>query len=361
MSKSITERDSHVNETLDDKQHGIFFDELPIGGGSFVLVDLRSNEVVKTGWIRIPSTSTTLLHSTSAETETARVGVLLSLLDLNIPKGCSILISTDSQAFAKTYDNLIGGSPTVSESLKSKSGHEAESFRSVTRVGAQQDTLVTLRWNHHERTRIISDSGFQTLEVRLNFVNDYGADFGKKLLNTNPDSPVPITEDFGSSGDRRAHRPSQGLYYPLLFTYKGLIMHTITKAFIAELQSARNLILESEPGSMSGTLARHIRNGNVDAKLSAEYREQAPHLHEAAAARFSTLRWTASTSEVARTLCDSEITNAGPSILERCMGPTKLCLLCSQDKEDSYLHTRSGKCDCLVTSSVLHYAYACQS
>jgi hypothetical protein len=114
VSRSLPDRDAHISETLDDKQHGIFFDELPAGGGSFVLMDLNTNEIVKTGWMRIPSASTTLLHSTSAEPETARRAALISILDKIIPPGKSVMISTDSQAFEKTFHNPSQGSRYLS-------------------------------------------------------------------------------------------------------------------------------------------------------------------------------------------------------------------------------------------------------
>jgi len=358
VTRSLPDRDAHINETLDDKQHGIFFDELPAGGGSFVLMDLNTNEIVKTGWMRVPSTSTTLLHSTSAETETARRAILRSIIDKNIPPGKSIMISTDSQAFEKTFHSLITGSPTVSQSLKSNSGHEAETFRTIIKLGKAQGSDIGLQWTHHERTRPIDDSGFQSLEVRMNFVNDFGADFGKKLKSCDADIP----EDFGSSGDHRAHRPIIGSYYPIIFTFQGLTIHHITKQFISEIQSARNLILLSDPDSQSGTVTRHIRNGRIDPSLSSEFRAQATAAQEAATVRYSMMRWRASISEITRALSASETTSAAPEIITKCIDPNKApCLFCDGDTEDSYEHARSGKCACQVTSLGLNYAHACMS
>ena len=104
MTKSKYKRDFHILSALDGKQHGYFFDELPTAGGSFVLLNLQTNSVVKSGIIRIPNRSTTPLHSTIGEAETCIRGILESMLtEPSIPEGSSLLVSTDSKSLKDIF------------------------------------------------------------------------------------------------------------------------------------------------------------------------------------------------------------------------------------------------------------------
>ena len=104
----------------------------------------------------------------------------------------------------------------------------------------------------------MDDDNFQELEVRLNYITDLGADAGRETIKQDEDPTLEtIEDDFGACGDHRAHRPLNGMNYPIIFTYKGLIVDNIPKELLADAQSTRNLILLSDPSSRSGTMARH--------------------------------------------------------------------------------------------------------
>ena len=95
---------------------------------------------------------------------------------MTIEENSTVLISTDSQALYKIFKSLIENTATVSEILKSPSGHMAESFRHIIWNGRSRGISITLTWKHNEHSESYDSDDSQDLEVRNNHIADKGAD-----------------------------------------------------------------------------------------------------------------------------------------------------------------------------------------
>jgi hypothetical protein len=200
--------------------------------------------------------------------------------------------------------------------------------------------------------------------IKFNFITDFGATEGRLIIKQEPNIPDesdPIKEDYGSCADQRASLPPKGWGFPILLTFKGVIIDNFPKSLIAKIQSVRNLILLNSNKAKCGTLASHITKQNIDIPATINFQSLAPLSVETAAARFSVMEWRASISEIIRNLTEStcSTTLIIKEVFDEIGKPP--CLFCKTSIKDSYEHARSGKCECAATNMSLQYLYASAS
>jgi hypothetical protein len=137
--------------------------------------------------------------------------------------------------------------------------------------------------------------------IKFNYITDSGASEGRIIIKQDPNVPQntdPIKEDYGSCADQRASLPPIGWGFPLLMTFKGLIIDNFPKSLIAQVQSARTLILLNSDKAKCGTLASHIIKQNINIPATIKFQTTTPVKMESAAARYSVMEWRASTTEI---------------------------------------------------------------
>ena len=259
-------------------KHGTFFDELPIGGGCFSLIDLETNMVLNSGIVRIPTRSITLLHSTMAEGETgltAMATLVLNVIDgiITTTQNESVAISTDSQALYIIVKNLVSTQATISEVLRSKSNFLSESFLHATWNGKLINITLIWMWDHNEHDQPYNSDKFQNIITKENFSTDLGASLACALVPHNPPHLESILDDYGSCADFRANTSTPGLGLPLSFSLQGPNCHHATRETFERIQSARNLGLSKGGNAKCSTLPRLILAGQIDVPASHKLRE----------------------------------------------------------------------------------------
>ena len=284
-------RDSHTYTTHSYGSHGPFPDELAHAGGSYIILDLHTGNILKHRAVRLPTPGIAGYNSTHGECETWRIAMIdVRALPLTPTKG-RFFLTTDSQSTESTVHTMVEQQPTLSASHKSPMAQISISMRSAY-LAARHHTPVIIKTSQynkeHNRTHDDDSIGDPSLAliINANAINDLAAKRASTYVDYDAVIPPPVDgpappyppTDFGAAADTRGSPGGPGMGTKVYYSFKGVKIDVpprdLAHRIAAEEQAA---FLRESPGTTSDT-ARLLHAGRLSRTVASKIAAQlTPH------------------------------------------------------------------------------------